>query len=264
MDDWQDDDALAAQYADASNLAARQVLRARFSTAERSVHEWLFDQFDLPADAAVLSLGAGHGGLWTANADRIPAGWAVTVTDNTAGMVMDAMEALEEVDREFDFDSVDARDIPYPEDTFDAVTAHFVLSHLTDADREQALAEIRRVLKSEGELYAATTGTDDLAALYDAAAPFGSRPADGAFALENGADQLREQFGAVERRDFEHALTITEPEPAVAYLHSLPGFDGDDAFALADALRERIGEDAFEVERSVGVFVASGRRERTE
>lgn len=257
MDAWQDDDALADQYADASNLAARQVLHARFSTAERSTHEWLFDQLDLPADAVVLSLGAGHGALWTANADRIPAGWDVTVTDTSAGMVMDAMEALDEVDREFDFDAVDARDIPYPEDTFDAVTAHFVLSHLADADRERALSEIRRVLKPDGTLYAATTGTDDLAAVYDAAAEFGSRPADGGFALENGDAQLREQFASVERREFDDELRITKPEPVVAYLLSLPGFDGDAAFALEDAFRERIGDDAFEVERAVGLFVAS-------
>jgi SAM-dependent methyltransferase len=258
MDAWQDDGALADQYADASNLAARQVLHARFSTADRSPHEWLFDQFDLPKDAVVLSLGSGHGALWTANADRIPAGWDVTVTDNSAGMMMDAMEALEDVDREFDFDSVDARNIPYPDDTFDAVTAHFVLSHLTDADREQALSEIRRVLKPDGTLYAATTGTDDLAAVFDAVAAFGSRPADDGFALANGEAQLREQFASVERRDFEDELRITKPEPLVASLLSLPGFDDADAFELERVFREKIGEDGFAVERSVGVFVASG------
>ena len=256
MDAWQDDDALADQYADASNLAARQVLHARFSTADRSPHEWLFDQFDLPTGATVLALGSGHGALWTTNADRIPAGWDVTVTDNSAGMMMDTMEALEDVDREFDFDSVDARDIPYPDDTFDAVTAHFMLSHLTDADRERALSEIRRVLEPDGTLYAATTGTDDLAVVFDAVAAFGSRPADGGFALENGADQLREQFASVERRDFGDEIRITKPAPLVAYLLSLPGFDGTDAFELEETFREKISDDAFVVERSVGVFVA--------
>ncbi len=257
MDAWQDDDALADQYADASNLAARQVLHARFSAAEQSPHEWLFNQFDLPTDATVLALGSGHGALWTANADRIPAGWDVTVTDNSSGMMLDAMEALADVEREFDFDAVDARDVPYPDDTFDAVTAHFVLSHLTDADRERALSEIRRVLKDDGTLYAATTGTDDLAAVFDAVAEFGSRPADDGFALENGADQLRERFASVDRRDFADELRITKPEPLVAYLLSLPGFDGADAFALEGVFRERIGDSAFEVDRVVGAFVAS-------
>ncbi|NIB99053.1 class I SAM-dependent methyltransferase [Halobacterium sp. R2-5] len=257
MDAWQDDDALADQYADASNLAARQVLHARFSTAEKSVHEWLFDQFDLPENATVLSLGAGHGALWTANADRIPAGWDVTVTDNYPGMVMDAMEALEDVDREFDFDAVDAREIPYPEDTFDAVTAHFVLSHLTDADREQALREIRRVLKADGTLYAAANGEADLREVFDVAESYGTLPDASGFTLENGAAQLREAFSDVERRDVEHTLRITKPEPVVAYLLSLPGFEGADAFALEDAFRERTGDDAFEVDRVAGAFVAS-------
>nr|WP_082678855.1 class I SAM-dependent methyltransferase [Halobacterium noricense] len=257
MDAWQDDDALADQYADASNLAARQVLHARFSTSERSLHERLFDQFDLPEDAVVLSLGAGHGALWSGNADRIPAGWDVTVTDNSAGMMMDAMEALEDVDREFDFDAVDARDIPYPDDTFDAVTAHFVLSHLTDADRERALREIRRVLTDDGTLYVAARGEDDLQELFDVAAGYGTLPERSGFTLENGEEQLTEVFAGVDRERFENALEITDSQPAVAYLQSLPGFEADDPFALEAAIRERIGDDAFVVERAVGAFVAS-------
>jgi len=257
MDAWQDDGALAEQYADASNLAARQVLYARFSTAEQSVHEWLFDRFDLPADATVLSLGAGHGALWTANADRIPDGWDVTVTDTYSGMVLDAMEALEGVDREFDFDAVDARDIPYPDGTFDAVTAHRVLSHLPDAERDRALGEIRRVLEPGGALYAAADGEDDLRELFAVGGEYGTLPDTSGFTLENGGAQLREVFADVERYRFEHSLRITNPAPAVAYLLSLPGFDEADAFALEGAFRDRIGDDAFEVRRSVGAFVAS-------
>jgi hypothetical protein len=61
MTDWLDDDALADQYADASNLAARQVLHARFSTADRSRHVWLFDQFDLPSWSTALATFLSYG-----------------------------------------------------------------------------------------------------------------------------------------------------------------------------------------------------------
>jgi len=256
MTDWLDDDVLADQYEDASNLAARQVLHARFSEADRSLHEWLFDQFDLPADADVLSLGAGQGVLWAANEGRIPEDWEVTVTDAYQGMVMDAMETLEEFDREFHFDVVDARDVPYPEDSFDAVTANHVLYHLDDADRETALAEIRRVLKPGGVCYASTNGEANLRELFDVASEFGDLPGPLGFSLENGGDQLHEVFDDVELRRFDDELRVTAPEPLVAYVLSIPGFDPADAHELGRAVRERVGDDAFHVTKDVGVFVA--------
>lgn len=258
MDDWQDDDALAEQYADASNLAARQVLHARFSTAEQSRHEWLFDQFDLPADASVLSLGAGHGTLWAANDDRIPDGWDVTVTDASAGMMMDAMESLEECSHDFNFDGVDASDIPYPDDAFDAVTANHVLYHLGDADRDSAIAEIRRVLNPSGTLYASTNGDANLRELFDVVDELGSHPGELAFNLDNGADQLRTHFADVDRRRFEDSLHVTTHEPLVAYLLSLPGFDEDVTFDVAARFRELVGQGGLNVTKDVGVFVASG------
>ncbi|MDH5020669.1 class I SAM-dependent methyltransferase [Halobacterium rubrum] len=256
MSDWQDDDVVADQYEDAENLGARQVLHTRFSTSERSLHEWLFDQLDLPADASVLSLGAGPATFWATNADRVPDGWDVTVTDAFQGMVMDAMEALEEFPREFNFDVVDARDIPYPDDTFDAVTANHLLYHLDDADREQALAEIRRVLKPGGELHAATNGDDNLAELWAVAADYGDAPNELGFSLQNGGDQLREYFDSVECRRFDTELVVDSPEPLVAYVLSLPGFDPEIGPDVERDFRERFEDGELRVEKDVGVFVA--------
>lgn len=257
MADWQDDDVVAKQYEDPSNLAARAVLYARFSTSEQSLHQWLFDQFDCPEDASVLTLGAGHGAFWAANADRVPADWDVTVTDASQGMVMDAMETLEEFDREFNFDVVDARDIPYPEDSFDAVTAHHVLYHLDDADREQAFEEIRRVLAPGGELYASTSGEAHLTELYDVASDYDDDVESGlSFTLESGGDELREQFDDVERHRFDDSLRVTDPEPLVAYLLSLPDFDDTHARDAEREFRRRIGDDAVEITTDAGLFVA--------
>ncbi|MFB6270426.1 MAG: class I SAM-dependent methyltransferase [Halobacterium sp.] len=258
MDDWQDDAALADQYADASNLAARQVLHARFATAEQSRHEWMFDQFDLPDEASVLSLGAGHGALWAANDDRIPSEWDVTVTDASSGMMMDAMESLEECSHDFNFDAVDASDVPYPDDAFDAVTAHHVLYHLGDADRDRAIAEVRRVLKPGGTFYASTDGAENLREVFDVVDEFGDHPGELAFNLENGAGQLREHFDDVELRRFEDSLHVTAHEPLVAYVLSLPGVDEDVTFDVAERFRELVGEDGLDVTKDVGVFVASG------
>lgn len=257
MSDWQDEDVVAEQYEDAGNLGARQMLHVRFSTSEQSLHEWLFDQFALPEDAAVLALGAGQGTLWAVNADRVPEGWDVTVTDASQGMVMNAMEALEDEPRDFNFDAVDARDVPYPDDTFDAVTANHVLYHLDDADREQALAEIRRVLKPGGELHASTNGPDNLAELWDVADDFVDFPDELPFSLANGGEQLREHFDSVERHRFDTDLVVDTPEPLVAYVLSLPGVDPSVGPDLERAFRERMDEDGeLRVEKDVGVFVA--------
>jgi SAM-dependent methyltransferase len=254
MTDWQDDGVLVDQYEDASNLAARQVLAARFSTSDRSRFEWLFDQFDCPADADVLAVGAGHGALWTANADRIPDGWDVTVTDAFQGMVMDAMDALDG-DADVTFDVVDAREVPYPDNSFDAVTAHRVLSHLNDADLDTALEELERVLRPGGTLYAATTGDDHLADLWDAAAEFGDPP-EPSFSLDDG-DRLREHFETVECREFAEELVVDSPEPLVAYVLSLPGFDPADGLELERAFRYRMDDGELRLGADLGVFVAT-------
>ncbi|AAG19035.1 class I SAM-dependent methyltransferase [Halobacterium salinarum] len=256
MTDWQADDVVAAQYADGGLLAARRALDARFGTGERSHYEWLFDHLDLGPDAAVLSLGAGHGAFWGANADRVPDGWDVTVTDAFQGVTADAMDALADAPHEFTFDVVDARDIPYPADTFDAVTAHHVLAHLGDADRRQALAEIARVLTPTGELHAATSGDDALTELWAVARDHGDVPDERPFTLQNGAAQLRDRFAAVERRRLDAPLVVDAPEPLVAYVLSLPGFDPEAGPALERAFRARFVDGTLTVTGDRGVLIA--------
>ena len=62
------------QYRDGRNLNARIALHDRFSTNKGSWHRWIFDHFNLPANARILEVGAGVGRLWAENAERIPPG----------------------------------------------------------------------------------------------------------------------------------------------------------------------------------------------
>ncbi len=133
---------LQHQYQNASNLNARISLHARFSLNSYGWHPWVFDQFQLPPNARILELGCGSGALWLRNLERIPAGWDITLSDFSTGMVEDARHKLEGSTHPFTFQQMDAQSIPLPDASVDAVIANHMLYHVPD--RNKAFSEIRR------------------------------------------------------------------------------------------------------------------------
>jgi ubiquinone/menaquinone biosynthesis C-methylase UbiE len=193
---------MSEQYRDGRNLEARMRLHERFSANPVGLHPWLFSQIKVPADASVLELGCGVGSFWVTNRDRIPQGWRVTLTDLSPGMVDEAKHRLGGRDPSFSFRTAAAEALPYPDATFDAVFAHFMLYHVDE--RLLAIREIARVLRPGGQLYAATNGARHmqetrLLAMRARLLPseIATRGDAGNFSLENGADQLREAFSDV-------------------------------------------------------------------
>ena len=79
---------LACQYRNASNLNARIDLHQRFSTNKYGWQRWIFDQLDLPLQCRILELGCGPGNLWLENLDRIPESWDIVLSDFSAGMLL--------------------------------------------------------------------------------------------------------------------------------------------------------------------------------
>ncbi len=257
MSDWFDDrEALAAQYADASNLDNRVALHERFSTADVDLHPWLFERMDLPADARILTLGGGPGDVWAAVPDRIPPGWSVFHTDASPGMVEEARGVLDDAAGEFGFGVVDAASLPFRSDAFDAVTANHMLYHVPE--RRRALREIRRVLRPGGELYATTNGERALTEVYEVAEAVHGSPLEriDGFRLGNGRGQLAAVFDAVTLHRHENALAVTEVEPLVGYVLSREEFGPGDAPDLHEAFAARFEEGVFHVEKDTGVLVA--------
>lgn len=249
-----DTETLAKQYGDPDNLNARAALHGRFSTADRDLQEWQFDQFDLPADAAVLSVGGGDGDLWPNNDDRVPRDWSVVVTDRSPGMVEAARESLPD---RYGVAVVEAAAIPVETASFDAVTANHMLYHVPD--RQAALAEIRRVLRPGGALYATTIGDRHMAelkAVIEAVTDRSPASMTAGFTLENGRDQLEECFDEVEVRRHENGLLVTEAEPLVAYALSRSDVRETDEPALRAAFEKRVAPGPFEITKAVGMFVA--------
>ena len=219
----------------------------------------------LPPEAEVLELGCGTGLLWSGDqAARVPPGWRLTLTDFSAGMVVEAQRNLRLAAR---FQVADAESLRFPDASFDAVVANHMLYHVPDLDR--ALAEIQRVLRPGGRLFAATNGAAhmrELGQLVARVAPDAAAAAVGlrfsrAFGLEDGAQQLTPWFATVVREDYPDALEVTDVEPLVAYLQSMSAYKSAlDEGRLAE-LRRIGGEEiarrgSFHISKSVGMFGA--------
>lgn len=247
------------QYQDSSNLDARIALHQRFSTNPYNWYQWYFGRLDLPENARILEIGTGSGALWHAVANRIPPGWRITLTDLSSGMLADAQRSLEHI-RPFTFIQADAQELPFPDETFDAVLANHMLYHVPD--RPRALAEFRRVLKPGGQLYAATNGSGHLKELRDLVATYVDQmPMEGGlgFGLDDGAEQLASHFEDVELHRYQDAFHITEAEPLKAYIRSasdLWPIPEERKPALEQRIDEMIAEGPIHIGKDAGMFTA--------
>lgn len=256
---------LSSQYKTEANLNARLALHQRYSTNPYPFHRWLYDQVTLAPDARILEVGCGSVAFWQANRDRIPAGWDITLTDFSPGMLAAAREALRADNHAFHFAEADAQDLPFADATFDAVIANHMLYHVPD--RPRALREMARVLTPEGRLYAATNGPKHLVEIEEALRESGNDESwwrelsDMPFSLDNGAEQLEAVFAHVEMRRYDDGLDITEVEPLVAYVQSTssrPRLEGDAAERFVAVVQREIdAHGRFHVSKDTGLFIAS-------
>ncbi|HVF98727.1 MAG TPA: class I SAM-dependent methyltransferase [Chloroflexia bacterium] len=262
---------LSSQYKTAANLNARIRLHELYSTNKYGWFRWLFDQLDLPAQAAVLEVGCGPGTLWVENLARVPEGWEVTLTDLSPGMVEEARANLQGRERGFNFRQADAMSIPYPDDTFDAVMAMYMLYHVPN--RGKALAEMRRVLKPDGKLYVATLGRMHMYEVYEllnrfdaqaaARLPFGPPGLHAqehrlGFILETAGEEIAQHFSQVKLLRYEDALEVTEAAPLVDYILSSSGsvFDQEQTQALAAFIQVELdAKGHIHIRKDNGLFV---------
>jgi SAM-dependent methyltransferase len=110
----------------------------------------------------------------------------------------------------------DVRELPFADDSFDAVVAAWMLYHVLPLDR--GLAEITRVLRPDGRLVAITNGKDHLRELWRAVGADHDEPT---FSVENGAEHLRKYFSDVEQSDIGTQADFADRNAATEYLLSI-------------------------------------------
>jgi len=259
------------QYCDSSNLDARVNLHRRFSTNSYGWFPWIFDTLEtLPSQARVLELGCGPGYMWKECKDRIPAGWSITLSDLSDGMVDAAWRNLVVTGHPFKYEQINAQSIPYPNETFDIVIANHMIFHLPD--RPKGLAEIQRVLRSPepvsgkpgGHLIATTVGKRHLAEIIkwlESVSPETDfKPFSNPFTLDNGLEQLKQFFSQVKMLRYDDELRVTEVEPLMAFIQSTYNTKELSNFALIklrqelESLLETQGE--IFITKDSGLFMA--------
>jgi len=187
---------------------------------------FLFDCLRLRAGERVLEVGCGTGVLWSANAERLPAGVSLVLTDLSPGMLDESRRRLAACAPVPELRVADTQSLPFADASFDVATANHMLYHVPD--RARALAELARVLRPGGRLIASTHPWTHLIELRELVARSGLRTAmlpvgrsESEFDLERAVDEIGRvlRIERVERRD--SALAVTDADVARAYVSSL-------------------------------------------
>lgn len=217
-------EAVRRYYATERNLRIHEDTQAKYSVPNIDFVRWTLDTIDWAGDEIVLDIGPGRGSHYACLLQQHP---AITyyALDLSPNLLLNHPCASDHLALG------DAARLPYSDDSFDIVMANHVLYHL--ADIEAGLAEIKRVLKPDGRVLAATDSQQNLIQLQmlihranvflsDNGAKVipPALPCE-AFALENGTRILARHFYAVVRHDLPCQLVFDDIEPALEYLDSM-------------------------------------------
>ena len=215
---------LRRYYASDRNLRIVDDTHANFAFPRADFANWTLDTVAWQGQEQVLDIGSGRGRHYSHLIERAP-GIAYFALDLSPNLLHDHPASSDRLTQG------DGLRLPYATASFDVVMANDVLYHLGNIDG--GLAEIKRVLKPDGKLIAATNSLHTLPELQvlirraivllssnGAMAYPPTLPSD-AFALENGTRILSHHFYAVVRHDLPRTLVFEEVEPAIEYLDSM-------------------------------------------
>lgn len=220
-----DPEIIRQQYETDEALTIRQDIHDRYSEPQINFAEWAVDCMDWRGDEKVLDVGSGPGRYYQVLKTHLP-DVRYYGSDLLGGMLRNHPATA--VGRNT---QANAQQLPYASNSFDVVMANHMLFHLPDIDR--ALREMRRVLKPDGVLIAATNSDQHMPelqfllrrciTLLTAAGPAQITtpvPPSHLFSLESGTQRLARHFFAVVRHDLPGTFVFTSADPLISYLES--------------------------------------------
>lgn len=152
---------LSEQYRNEANLRIRIETHQRYAIGP-PLEPVIDKALNLKGDECLLDVGTGPGDFPIRLRQSGHRGRIVGV-DNSPGMIAKARSANVDVE----FLTADAQALPFPDDSFDIVTARHMLYHVPDIS--QALSAIRRVLRPDGRFLAITNSQDNMRDYWQAA-----------------------------------------------------------------------------------------------
>lgn len=221
MNSLNDPEAVRKAYADEKRYAARM---AKQETATGpDPYTVVFGMVAEREPRDIVEVGCGRGELAERMSRELSA--HVIALDQSARMVeLTAARGVEAI-------IGDVVDLPFGDESFDCAVAAWMLYHASDLDR--ALAELRRVLRPDGRLVAATSSERNLSEVWELVGEIGAP--GGGFTVESAGAALRRHFNHVEQRDVFGTVTFRDREAAYEYVANtrtaevaerLPDLDG--------------------------------------
>ena len=219
-------DDIVEQYRNASNVEIRIRLHEKYSTSKTSWFTWLFDHYDIGHHQNILELGCGNGQLWIENKERIPDNVNILLTDVSKGMLEDARSNLFTIGN-IDYKKMNCEHLLLEDESMDLIIANHMLFYVEDLN--QALKEIRRVLKKGGIFICSTYGSKHMKEITELVKSFNQKinlsknKLYEKFGLDNGKELLLKYFDHVDMDYHEDSLEVTDGEDLMNYILSCHG-----------------------------------------
>lgn len=216
----QDPAYLKRQYGNQDNLQRRIRTHELYGQPQINFAAWVLDHLVWQGDERVIDIGCGAGAYV---ADCLERTTRYVAGDLSFGMLASlSRPGLSRV-------NLNVQTLPFASHQADVVLANHMLYHV--ANKERAVAEIRRLLRPGGRLLATTNSKYNMAELSQLLQAVATRlaftqpgqiiPPILDFNLEDGDRWLRPYFATVSRRDLPGALIFPAPQPVIDYLASM-------------------------------------------
>jgi ubiquinone/menaquinone biosynthesis C-methylase UbiE len=262
-DHMRDKEVLAKQYQDSSNLDIRKKFHQKYSRNSIEYGAWLLSKIEFFKGCRILEVGCGSGDLWEDNPALVDTFSELVLTDLSEGMI-EIVKKSYAGRKNVQIQVMDVVDMPFEDRCFDVVVANSMLYHVNDLDT--TLKNIHRVLRDGGKFYATTFGKNGLlsyiqAAMFEMGLSDSKNVGEISFALENGADILRNHFSTVQKEIYpDDHIEVSDCMDLVDYIFSMASMshvdhsNRDRIQAYFEAKRDRNG--VLVIPKLAGMFVA--------